>query len=362
MKVYQIVSNLAYGDGVGNDILAIDALLKREGYSTGVFALVVDDRISGDIARPYQEMPRLQEDDIVILHLAVGSEMNVWFKEYRCHKIVCYHNITPASFFEPYSRESAAACREGLREIRELCRTPEYGIADSRYNKNDLIRYGYQMEIDVVPVLIPFEDYSREPDQKVLDSYKDGLTNILFTGRIVPNKKQEDVIQAFYYYQKYYNPDSRLFLVGSYRGMEAYYQRLKQYADRLGVRNVVFTGHISFSGILAYYHLADVFLCMSEHEGFCIPLVEAMYFNIPVVACDYAAVGDTLGESGILLREKDTMLAAGCVNEIVTNKFLREQIVEGQNRRLREFSPDVVEKKFMDCLKKFISKKVKREG
>ena len=122
--------------------------------------------------------------------------------------------------------------------------------------------------------------------------------------------------------------------------METYYRWLREYADRMEVRNVIFTGHIGFSAILAYYHLADVFLCMSEHEGFCIPLVEAMHFEVPVVACDYAAIGDTVGDSGILLKEKDELIAAGCVNELVTNDFLRRQIVERQNRRVKEFAPD----------------------
>ncbi len=360
MNVYQIVSNLSYGDGVGNDILAIDDLLKKRGYHTRVFAIIVGERISKDVAGTCQEMPEFQEDDIVILHLAAGSDMNHWFKKYRCHKIIRYHNITPAVFFEPYSPESVTACRTGIKEVQELCRTPEYCIAVSQYNKKDLIRCGYEMEIDVVPVLIPFEDYAKKPDQKVMDRYQDGMTNLLFTGRIVPNKKQEDVILAFYYYQKYYNPDSRLFLVGSYRGMEKYYERLKAYADGLGVKNVVFTGHIGFSEILAYYHLADAFLCMSEHEGFCIPLLEAMYFEIPVIACDYAAIGGTMGGSGILLKEKDTLLAAGCVNAVVTNKTLREQIIKKQNERLKEFSPDIVREQFIGCLEKFISKKVKR--
>ncbi len=360
MNVYQIVSNLARGDGVGNDILAIDALLKKEGYPTGVFAAVIDQKISRDIARPYQEMPKLQKDDVVILHLAAGSEVDRWFQGCGGHKILRYHNITPPSFFEPYSPESAAACRAGLEDVRKMRETPEYGIAVSQFNRKDLIRYGYRMKIDVVPILIPFEDYDREPDRKVLALYEDGLTNILFTGRIVPNKKQEDVILAFYYYQKYYNPDSRLFLVGSYRGMETYCQRLREYADRLGARNVVFTGHVGFPEILAYYRLADVFLCMSEHEGFCIPLLEAMHFHIPVVACDCAAIGETMGGSGILLKEKDALLAAGCVNEAAADKVLREQIVRKQDRRLQDFSADAVGKRLIGCLETFISEKVEQ--
>lgn len=115
-----------------------------------------------------------------------------------------------------------------------------------------------------------------------MEHYKDdGYTNFIFVGRVAPNKKQEDVIRAFYCYKKYCNPKSRLFIVGSYNGMERYYHRLRRYVGALELDNVVFTGHIPFAQILAYYHLADLFLCMSDHEGFCVPLVEAMYFNLP---------------------------------------------------------------------------------
>lgn len=358
MNIYQIVPNLSYGDGVGNDILAIDRLLKKIGYTTCVYAIVIDTRIDAEIAKPFSELPDLNREDIIIFHLAVGSELNEWFEKCKCRKIVRYHNITPATYFENYSKESVVACEEGLKEIKHLKYSPEYCIADSEFNKKDLLDYGYKMPIDVAPILIPFEDYNKAPDDSILDMYRDGLTNILFTGRIVPNKKQEDVIKTFYYYQKYYNPDSRLFLVGSYNGMEKYYRRLKRYAEELGVRNVVFTGHIKFESILSYYRLADIFLCMSEHEGFCIPLVEAMYFGIPIVACDNAAVGETLGNAGILMPTNDCLVAAGCIEKIMCNSMLKKAILENQKKELQRFSTEVVENRIMILLKSFILDKI----
>ena len=142
---------------------------------------------------------------------------------------------------------------------------------------------GYTCPIDVLPILIPFDDYAKTPSQQVIDRYSDGYTNLIFTGRIAPNKRQEDVIRAFYDYKKFYNPKSRLILVGGHNGMERYYHRLKSYINALELEDVVFPGHIKFDEILAYYKIADVFLCQSEHEGFCVPLVEAMYFDVPVV-------------------------------------------------------------------------------
>ena len=171
---------------------------------------------------------------------------------------------------------------QGIKAAKRLAKTADYAIAVSEYNKQDLIRLGFTCDIEVLPILIPFEDYEKKPNAGVLRRYDDDYVNILFTGRIVPNKKQEDVIETFYYYKKYINPKSRLILAGSYVDVGKYHEKLELFARKLGLADVIFTGQIRFDEILAYYRLADVFLCMSEHEGFCVPLVEAMYFDVPM--------------------------------------------------------------------------------
>ena len=112
----------------------------------------------------------------------------------------------------------------------------------------------------------------------------------------------------------------RLFFVGKYAGMEAYYEQLKRYVEALDLKDVYFTGHIKFDEILAYYRTADVFVCMSEHEGFCVPLVEAMYFGVPIVAYDSSAIADTLGNGGILTEDKDPKLVAEIINRLVQDE------------------------------------------
>lgn len=175
----------------------------------------------------------------------------------------------------------------------------------------------------------------------------DGLTNIIFTGRVVPNKKQEDVIAAFDIYQKYYNPESRLILVGNPQLIPAYYASLKEYVKALGTENVVFTGHITFSAILAYYRSADLFLCMSDHEGFCVPLLEAMFFDVPVVAKNTSAVGETLGGSGILLPDSEPGMAAGVMNRILTDEALRKKVLDNQRERLKDFENGRIKKQLL---------------
>ena len=203
--------------------------------------------------------------------------------------------------------------------------------------------------------MIPFKDYETDPGRDIMERYKgDGYINILFTGRISPNKKQEDVINAFACYQRYYNRRSRLFLVGSYQGMETYQAKLECYAERLGAENVIFTGHIPFRDILAYYHLSDLFLCLSEHEGFCIPLVEAMIFGIPIIAFDSTGVTGTLGNGGILIKEKNPLETAGLIHYVVSHADVKERMIADGRERMEAFRTDKVEGLFMDKLKGFI--------
>ena len=213
---------------------------------------------------------------------------------------------------------------------------------------------GYKCKIDVLPILIKFEDYEKKPNKLVMKKCDDGYTNIIFVGRIAPNKKQEDVIESFYYYNKYYNEKSRLILVGSYGGMEKYYVRLKDYSEKLGAKNVIFTGHIKFDEILAYYHMADLFLCMSEHEGFCVPLVESMYFDVPIIAYDSCAIGGTLAGSGILLKDKKALETAGVMNYVLTHEQIKDELIKNQKTRLADFDNEVIAKQFLEYLSNYL--------
>jgi glycosyltransferase involved in cell wall biosynthesis len=190
-------------------------------------------------------------------------------------------------------------------------------------------------KIDVLPILIPFNDYQQSPDARIFNrySYKRG-TNIVFVGRISPNKKQEDLLAIFSIYQKYYDHEARLFLVGSYDINDSYYQRLITYLNMLGVRNAYFTGHVKFQEVLAYYKIADIFVCMSEHEGFCVPLIEAMLFNIPIIAYDAGAIKETLGDGGILVRNKNYIEIAGLIDYLKNNQGIRARIVKNQKEQI----------------------------
>lgn len=351
-RVVQLLPTLAYGDGVGNDALAMHDILSRNGFDTKIYAMEIHKKIDGQIALPVSEMPELTEDDCIIYHLSVGSTLDELLPSLKGKKIIRYHNVTPPHFFSKYNKHLEGVCLEGVSAVKKLSAVADYCLADSEYNKKDLLDAGYRCEISVLPVIIPFGDYETTPDARILNRYRDRYTNILFTGRIAPNKKQEDVILSFYHYQKYYNPKSRLFLVGSYAGTESYLQRLKLFVDRLGVKNVIFTGHIKFEEILAYYKVAHLFLCMSEHEGFCIPLVEAMLFDLPVVAYETSGVTGTLNGSAFPVHEKDPLEIAGIIDYICRNRDLKEQLVAAQRERLKDFDTEKIERRFLEYLKR----------
>lgn len=358
MKIIQLLPSLRHGDAVSNDAMEMARILNREGYETFLYADMLGENLGADAARPAVEMPEPEKEDILLYHLSTGSRLHEKIPGMKCHKIFVYHNITPPDFFRGYNPYLEKKCREGLEEAGKLSGIPDYVLAVSEYNKADLIRMGYSCPIDVVPILIPGDKYEAEPDSGMLRRLRDGHCNILFTGRIAPNKKHENLIAAFYVYQRNFNPDARLILAGGAAGNELYLNDLKKYAMRLGLteRDICFTGHISQAELNACYRAADVFLCFSEHEGFCVPLLEAMHFGLPVIALDRAAVAETLGGCGILLQENSPSMAAAVIDVVYREKQLREQLIDGQNRRLACFREEAVEAQFLECLKKYIGK------
>lgn len=334
MKIIQLLPTVSYGDAVSNDALALDRIIKSMGLDTEIYAETVGKNLP---VKNFRTLKRISADDIIIYHMSTGTDINFSLDRIMCRKVMIYHNITPPEFFRPYSRELFALTSYGYQGLERLKSTFDLCIADSEYNKSQLIEYGYRCPVEVRPVLVNFRDYRKVPDRYIINRYSDGWTNIIFVGRIAPNKKQEDVIRTFYCYKKI-NPKSRLILVGSWAGTENYYKRLKKYTEILSLDDVIFTGHITFDEVLAYYQVADIFLCMSRHEGFCVPLVEAMFFSIPIVALSAGAVPETLGKSGVTLPDSNPVYAVEAIVRILNDENFRNEIIKGQKKRLSDFS------------------------
>ncbi|MDE5753061.1 MAG: glycosyltransferase family 4 protein [Oscillospiraceae bacterium] len=357
MRMIQFLPTLAFGDAVGNDTIALQKAMQELGYETRIYAEAVDQRLPKNTASDLcQGMPELKNSDVILYHMSTGSKLNYNLENYPCHKIMIYHNITPPAFFHHYNLEAETNAQYGLDGLQHLVGKIDYCLADSGFNAQELRNVGFTCPVDVRPILIPFQDYEKKPDSGILKKYsQDDWVNLIFVGRIAPNKKQEDVIAIFAYYKKYINPKSRLIFVGNPGGMEKYYQRLENYVQALELEDVIFTGHIKFPEILAYYKIADLFLCMSEHEGFCVPLVEAMYFNVPVIAYRSCAVPETLGTGGCVVDSKNPAEISLLIQKILSNPEWRQKIIQNQQKRLEDFQYEKIKNLFAGQLAAFLN-------
>jgi glycosyltransferase involved in cell wall biosynthesis len=354
MRIFQMLPVFVFGDAIGNDVIMLDKIIREKGYETCIFFESATENAS-KISSHYSLIPKLDKNDIVLFHMSTYSNITYLFAEMNCRKIMIYHNITPPEFFYGYHFILHKYCHKGLEEVRYLSDKVDYCLAVSEFNKKDLEKMGFECKIDVLPILLSFDDYKKKPSEKIIDKYSNGTINIISVGRInAPNKRWENILKTFYFFQKYVDKNAHLFLVGSYETDDVYPKRLMSYVRDLELNNVIFTGHIPFDEILAYYSIADIYLCMSEHEGFCVPLLEAMLFNKPVVAYSSTAIPYTLGEAGFLLEKNDPLEAALVINRILKDRSLYNEIVRKQNERLSFFNTQRVSKLFMKYIEDFV--------
>jgi glycosyltransferase involved in cell wall biosynthesis len=337
MRIDQLVPAFHRGDAIGDTAFHMRDLFRRKGHEANIYCLDRDEGLAEESVF-FKDFPPPTAGDVTILHFALPSPLSPAFARLASRKILLYHNITPAHYFLPYSREMAHMAHVGRRELASLVGTTDLGLADSEFNRQELGRLGFR-RTEVFPLYVDFAKYERPADRFLQDLVKDGRTNILFVGRIVPNKKIEDLIKVTFYFKKYISPLVRLLVVGKTLSLPNYYHSLIRLADEFYLKSeeVQFTGHIPDEEMYALYRASDVFLSLSEHEGFCLPLLESMVFDLPVVAYAAGAVPGTLGGAGVLIRDRRVDRVAELVDILSRAGRLREEIVGGQRRRLEEF-------------------------
>jgi glycosyltransferase involved in cell wall biosynthesis len=334
-QVHQLLAALSYGDAIGNEALAIQRHLRAAGYASEIFAERVHPRVAR-LARPLWQYAQVSSPETVCLfHFSIGSAAGRLIYHAPDRLVSIYHNITPAEWFVGFHPHLAGLCYHGRRELAAFAPRTELALGDSEFNRRELEAAGYR-RTGVLPIVLDLDSYRRAPSPVVKRMYHDGRTNLLFIGRVIPNKKVDDLIRVFAVYQRYLQPASRLLVVGDYRGQERYFRRLRELIDVLRVDEVVFTGHVDDDDVMAYYEVADLFLCLSEHEGFCVPLLEAMHFGLPVVAYDAGAVAETLRGGGVLLKQKQPELVAELVHSVLSDAALKAAVLETQQRALAE--------------------------
>ncbi len=334
VSIHQMIVGAMPGDAISDHAFMLRAALRQWGYQSHIYARYIHPDLSKEV-RPHTDY-QPAEKGLLIFHYSIGSEVSEYVASLPTRLVMIYHNVTPAEYFRKVDHTLFEQMERGRRGLAHFRDKVELALADSEFNRLDLAQAGYT-RTGVLPVALDGERYNQAPSQELMARFgHDGYTNLLFVGRIVPNKKQEDVIKVLYYYKRI-NPRSRLFLVGPHwEQTEVYLNWLQDLAGYLNLP-VHFCGHVPFDELLAYYRVADVFVCMSEHEGFCKPLVESMYFDVPIVAYDATAVPYTLGGAGVLVREKRYDVVAEMIDLLVTDADLRQRIIARQRERLRYF-------------------------
>jgi L-malate glycosyltransferase len=333
-QVHQLLAALSYGDAISNEALAIREHLLSAGFASDIFAEGVHPRMAHQ-ARPLWEYPRVSSPETVCLfHFSIGSAASRLIYHAPDRLVALYHNITPAEWFLGFHPHLTGLCHHGRRELFAFAPRVELALGDSEFNRRELEGAGY-LRTGVLPIVLDLSRYRAPGNPVVRRLYDDGRTNLLFVGRVIPNKRIEDLIAVFALYQRR-RPNSRLLLVGDHRGHERYLGRLQERVRELRLEEVVFTGHVDDDDLRALYGVSHLFLCLSEHEGFCVPLQEAMVYRLPIVAYEAGAVAETLRGSGILLRDKRPEWVAELVERVLGEPALHEAVLRGQDRALEQ--------------------------
>ena len=353
MRIHQLVPSMAPGDATSNHIVEIDKRLSKWGFESHVYAHSINPKLRHKV-RPISEIrPFLsQKADLLIYHYNLFHFSSHLFQTAQCRRILIYHNITPAHFFANWDKTNQTNCRLGRLTLQQLQQC-DLAIGDSEYNRQELVEAGFnESKTAVIPIFLPIDVWTSLPIDDTLQKniHQKDVTNWLTVGRIAPNKAIEEVIRLFHVYITKINPKAHLYLVGSHT-INSYFQAVKQLVKALGLTaNITFAGRVSDTHLKTYYQNAELFVTASHHEGFCVPLIESMFFEVPILARKATAIPETLDQAGVLFNHFGYQEAAATAHEMIANTPLRQQIITTQKRRLQAFLPDVVEAQLKNVL------------
>jgi L-malate glycosyltransferase len=340
--VHQFLPTFEPG-AIGEHALKVQSALRARGLSSEIFAEYSKGGFEGQsfVHSDYGKAVKAADDDVLMYHMAIGSRVADWLNDVPSQRLVlAHHNITPVSYYEPWDPSSTYGMTWGRAQLEKLAPRTTLGAAMSEFNRRELESLHYS-KTAVTPLLLDFSNFDHDVDVQVSEQLEQrksrGGTNWLFVGWVAPHKCQHDIIRAFRIYRQLYDSNAHLYLVGR-TGVEAYQQACEKLVSELGLTDAVtFTGRVTDGELGAYYAAADVLVCMSEHEGVGIPLLEAMHNEVPVVAYSAAAVPETVGNAGLLLANKKPALVAGAASRACEAKT-RKTLVEAGRIRLSSFS------------------------
>jgi L-malate glycosyltransferase len=353
MIVNQWVPAAHAGDAIGDSARRVRGMLRRMGHDAELYALTMDDALRGDV-RPFSD-PGARSGDVTILHFAVPSPMTEAFAGLAGGRVLQYHNVTPARFFAAYSAELFRLAWLARKELADLAGRVDLALGDSEYNRQELEELGFGAS-DVLPIAVDTARLVRAPTRPVLETILgDGLVNFLFVGRIAPNKRIEDLLKLAEHYKRYVDPYCRFIFVGRNDVVPRYYRTIRALIAEYSLpdERFVFTGPVPEAELATYYRWSSAYISLSEHEGFCVPLLEAMAMDVPVLAYAAGAVPDTLGGAGILFAPKDLEHAAETLGLLAFDDEVRAGVLAGQRRRLDDFNDANLERRLAALVARF---------
>lgn len=347
--VHQFHPVLAPGDAMSAHVFALRKRLREWGYESHAYAVEAKPGVEAVLS--YRRLFRtLRPTDMLLLHFSIGHEVYDQLARLQARKVLVYHNVTPPEFFTGLNDHAAVHARLGLRQLAGLAPGVDLAVGVSDFDTHDLAEIGFT-NTATVPILVDWSTYDVPPDDSVLAALSSRRTRILFVGRISPNKRQDDLIRMLAYYRRCIDPEAQLYLVGSYADQPQYHARCIALRDALDLQGAAFfTGRVGTAALVAYYRGASVFCSLSEHEGFGVPLLEAMYLKLPVVAYEAAAVGETLDGGGIRLHRKDLAEAAETCALVVERADLRKRLIVSGQRRVADFATETVAERTREVL------------
>jgi glycosyltransferase involved in cell wall biosynthesis len=332
LKLIQVSHAITANDAASNQIIAMDDAFKQLGYDSEIYSNKIDKTLLG-IVKPFSEL-KPDKDNIIIYHFSTGTSFTKKILNYPYPVAIYYHNITPAKYYFGNAWGSWWNCLKGRRQLSSLKNKTFFSWCASGYSQQELKENGFS-DSYVLPIILDYDKYKLPVNQSIYDKYKDGHVNLLFVGRVVPHKCQHDLIMILDHYKKNINDKVRLFLVGGQK--KSYVKKLQKIINEKGLQDdVILTDKVSYTDLCTYYQASDLFLSMSEHEGFGVPLIESMIYDKPVLAYDCTAVAETVGDAGVLFKDKDYVVIANTVFKTITSDSMGEQ----RHIRLEQLSKD----------------------
>lgn len=355
VAIHQFIPSYTPRDAVGTHSRHVGAILRGLGFESEIYVAEARGVARGEV-RYFRDFRGATngEPTWLLYQYSTGSPMVDYLRARPEAKLVNYHNVTPPEFFEGWEPMIVPELAEGRRQIGELAHVCDLAIADSTYNAADLAGAGYP-RTEVVPILLDLDAMSSEVDEaaeeKLRAAKNGGGADWLFVGRICPNKAQHEVVKSFAAYRRMYDPRARLHLLGT-SSSHSYWTALRDFVDALGLTDaVILHGSVSDGQKTAFFRTADAFVCLSDHEGFCVPVVEAMHHGLPVVAFAAAAVPETVADGGLLLQTKDPVVVAAAVHRVVSDDVVRSALVSNGRARAAEFDLVHTRRLFEDVIR-----------